>query len=93
MLYKGEVCIPGMIKWPAVISSNKVSWFPVISSDLLQTVRDILGVKPSDDLPIDGISILPFLQGKMDHRNKSIYWGFNIKGNFSNEYNILYLPV
>ena len=67
MLYEGGVCVPGMIEWPDVISSNKVSWFPVISSDLLPTVHDILGVKPSDDRPTDGISILSFLQGKMDH--------------------------
>ncbi|XP_065903953.1 N-acetylgalactosamine-6-sulfatase-like [Dysidea avara] len=88
LLYEGGVRVPGMIEWPDVISSNKVSWFPVISSDLLPTVRDILSVKPSDDRPIDGISILPFLQGKIDHRNQSMYWGFNINGNFSNEYNI-----
>ena len=88
LLYEGGVRVPGMIEWPDVISSNKVSWFPVISSDLLPTVRDILGVKPSDDRPIDGISILPFLQGKIDHRNQSMYWGFNIRGNFSSEYSM-----
>ena len=38
LLYEGGVCVPGMIEWPDVISSNKVSWFPVISSDLLPTV-------------------------------------------------------
>ncbi|XP_065904406.1 N-acetylgalactosamine-6-sulfatase-like [Dysidea avara] len=88
LLYEGGVRVPGMIEWPDVISSNKVSWFPVISSDLLPTVRDILGVKPSDDRPIDGISILPFLQGKMDHRNHSIYWGYDIHGNFNGKYNM-----
>ena len=40
--------------------------FPVISSDLLPTVHDILDVKPSDDRPTDGIYILSFLQVKMD---------------------------
>ena len=88
LLYEGGVRVPGMIEWPDVISSNKVSWFPVISSDLLPTVRDILGAKPSDDRPIDGISILPFLQGKMDRRNHSIYWGFNIGGKFDGKYNM-----
>jgi len=46
MLYEGGVRVPGMIEWPDVISSNKVSWFPVISSDLLPSVHDTLGVKP-----------------------------------------------
>jgi len=88
LLYEGGVRVPGMIEWPDVISSNKVSWFPVISSDLLPTVHDILGVKPSDDRPIDGISILPFLQGKTEQRNHSMYWGFDINGNFNGNYNM-----
>jgi len=91
LLYEGgvhPVRVPGMIEWPDVINSNKASWFPVISSDLLPTVCDILGVKPSSDHPIDGISILSFLQGKMDRRNHSIFWGFDINGNFNGKYNM-----
>ena len=82
-LYEGGVRVPGMIEWPDVITSNKVSSFPVVSSDLLPTVRDILGIKPADNRPIDGISILPFLQGKKKYRNQSIYWAYSIPGNFN----------
>ena len=72
-LYEGGIRVPGMIEWPDVITSNKKSSFPVVSSDLLPTVLDILGInKPSDSRPIDGISILPLLQGKVKHRNQSI---------------------
>ena len=88
LLYEGGVRVPGMIEWPDVITSNKVSSFPVVSSDLLPTVRDILGIKPPDNRPIDGISILPFLQGKVEKRNHSIYWAYNIQGNFNGSYNI-----
>ena len=82
-LYEGGVRVPGMIEWPDVITSNKVSSFPVVSSDLLPTVRDILDIKPVDNRPIDGISILPFLQGKVEQRNHSIYWAYQIPGNFN----------
>ena len=37
-LYEGGVRVPGMIEWPDVITSNKVSSFPVVTSDLLPTV-------------------------------------------------------
>ena len=57
-LYEGGVHVPGIIEWPDAISSNRVSQFPVVSSDLLPTVQDILDVEPNDDRPIDGISIL-----------------------------------
>ena len=82
-LYEGGVRVPGMIEWPDVITSNKVSSFPVVTSDLLPTVHDILGINPTDNRPIDGISILPFLQGKVEQRNHSIYWAFQVPGNFN----------
>ena len=89
-LYEGGIRVPGMIEWPDVITSNKVSSFPVVSSDLFPTVLDILGIdKPSDGRPIDGISILPLLQGKVKHRNQSIYWAYQVSSNFIRDtYNI-----
>ena len=90
-LYEGGVCIPGMIEWPDIITSNynEVSSFPVVSSDLLRTVCDILDITLPDNHPINGISILPFLQGRLEHRNQSIYWTFSIPWNFNKgTYNI-----
>jgi len=88
-LYEGGVRVPGIIEWPDVISSNRVSQFPVVTSDLLPTVQDILGVEPSDDRPVDGISILPFLQGEKKKRNQPIFSAYNIReGDFSSQYNI-----
>ena len=43
-LYEGGVRVPSIIEWPDVISGNKISSFPVVSSDLLPTVCDILGI-------------------------------------------------
>ena len=88
LLYEGGIRVPGIIEWPDVITNNKVSSFPVVSSDLLPTVRDILSIKPADNRSIDGISILLFLQGKVEKRNQSIYWAYNIRGNFNRKYNI-----
>ena len=85
-LFEGGIRLPGLIEWPDVIKSNKKSDYPVVSSDLLPTVCDILGVSPPSDRPIDGASILPFLKGEKSKRNASIKWAFNIRGNFKNEY-------
>ena len=87
-LYEGGIRVPGMIEWPDVITSNKVSSFPVVSSDLLPTVRDILGLIPTDNRPIDGISILPLLQGIVERRDQPIYWAFPIKYGFNRKYNV-----
>jgi len=88
-LYEGGVRVPGIIEWPNVIKKNRRSQFPVISSDLLPTVYDILGITPSDNRPLDGISVLPFLHGNVESRNSIISWAFTIReGNFSSKYNI-----
>ena len=86
-LYEGGIRVPGIIEWPSIIKRNKVSSFPVVSSDLLPTLRDIVGIKPTDNRSIDGISILPFLQGKVEKRNHLIHWAYNIKGDFEGVYN------
>ena len=36
--------MPGIIEWPAVINENQKTEFPVVTSDLLPNVCDILGV-------------------------------------------------
>ena len=78
-----------MIEWPNVIRKNRRSQFPVVSSDLLLTVYDLLEISPYDKRPLDGISILPFLHGNMETRNSTISWAFAIpNGNFSGRYNI-----
>ena len=75
-LYEGGIRVPGIIEWPAEITGNSVSDYPVVSSDLLPTVCDILGIDPPQDRPIDGTTLLPFIRGEV-HRNKSIGWEIN----------------
>lgn len=88
-LYEGGVRVPGMIEWPNVVQKNRRSQFPVVSSDLLPTVYDLLGVSPIDNRPLDGISILPFLHGNTESRCSTISWAFAIpNGNFSSRYNV-----
>ena len=81
-LFEGGVRVPGIIEWPAVIQSNRISDFPVVTSDFFPTVSEILG--RSDSLSheiIDGESILPFIRGEQDARQQNIKWAFNIRGN------------
>jgi len=84
-LYEGSICVIGIIEWPDVISmsSNKNSSFSVVSSNLLSTECDIVGIKPPSSCPIDGKSIPPFLRGEMEQRNRFIYWTFRIPENFN----------
>ena len=86
-LWEGGIRVPGIIEWPAVIQENRKSDFPVVSSDLLPTACDIIGVEPPQDRPLDGMSLLPFIRGEVIERNKSIGWAYQItEGNFNGKY-------
>ena len=85
-LYEGGIRVPGIIEWPAVIQSNRVSKFPVVTNDFLPTVYDILGAQPPNDRQIDGISILPHIRGSVESRTKPITWAFNKRGDFNRKY-------
>ena len=87
-LYEGGIRVPGIIEWPAVIKKNYETDFPVVTSDLLPTVCDILGIDPPADRPIDGTSILPLLRGEVTARNESIGWMYPVvDGNFDSPHN------
>ena len=70
--YEGGIRVPGIIEWPDMIKSNRVSDYAVVSSDFLPTVCDILGTQPPSDRPIDGASIMPLLRNERSTRNKTI---------------------
>ena len=49
-VYEGGVRVPGLIEWPAVVKSNRRVDTPIVSSDLMPTVLDILDLKMPDDV-------------------------------------------
>lgn len=86
-LYEGGIRVPAVIEWPQVIKSNHKTDMPVVTSDFLPTVCDILDVSPPTDRPMDGISILPFLSNKASWRNKPIGFAFHVaKGNVNSSF-------
>lgn len=86
-LYEGGIRVPGLIEWPAVITHNSVSDYPVVSNDLLPTVSDIVGFNVSSTGKVlDGISILPMIREGQQIRNSTIKWAFKVPANFSKSY-------
>ena len=85
-LYEGGIRVPGIIEWPAMISSNRATNYSVVSTDLMPTLCDLLNLKCPKDRPIDGISIMPLLNNKEQSRNKTIKWMYNVADNFDSTY-------
>lgn len=101
-LYEGGIRVPGIIEWPAVITKNRISNHPVVTSDFVPTVLDSLGHNEAlvNGRILDGISLLPLLRNKTardsagrEIRSKAstIKWAFHIDGNFNNTYTAVLL--
>lgn len=82
-LHEGGVRVPGLIEWPAVIRTPRASAVPAVTSDILPTVLDLLGLKhPAPTRPLDGISLRRLLvDGTMTERPAPIgFWKYAAQG-------------
>jgi len=68
-LYEGGVRVPGLLEWPGRIKRPTVVKMPCCTSDYFPTVMDVLGFEmEGQPKPIDGVSLLPVIEGKMSER-------------------------
>ena len=81
-LYEGGVRVPGLLVWPAKVTKPRVVKMPCSTSDYFPTVLDVLGfTMKGRPLPIDGVSLLPLIEGRMTRRPRPI--GFESAGQVS----------
>ena len=72
-LYEGGIRIPQLIKVPGGNENIKINE-PTVSYDLFPTILDFIGIE--NNLKIDGISLMPILNGKDDISREEIFWHF-----------------
>ncbi|MCH2115905.1 MAG: sulfatase-like hydrolase/transferase [Pirellulales bacterium] len=86
-LYEGSLLVPGVIEWPAVIKTPRSSSLPIVTSDILPTVIDLIGVKhPKPKRPLDGESLKRLIvDGTMTERASPIgFWFYDTAGEKQN---------
>ena len=75
-VYEGGVRVPSVIEWPGRIEHPMQSAVNAVTSDILPTLCDLTG-QPLPDRPLDGISLVPLLDGSMDRRSVPVcFWSF-----------------
>ena len=62
----------GLIEWPARIPEARKTDVAVCHVDMYPTVLDIVGITMDHQPVLDGISILPLIEGKMERRPKPL---------------------
>ena len=61
--------MPGLLEWPGRAQAGRVVELPCSTLDYFPTVRQIVGYRmPGQARPMDGISLVPLIDGKMDSR-------------------------
>jgi len=74
-IYEGGLRVPAILEWPARIPGPRVTEVPCNTSDIYPTLLKIAGVRMAKQPPLDGISLLSLLEGKMRKRPKPMgFW-------------------
>jgi len=76
-VWEGGIRIPFMAKWPGHIKPGQVLDQPVISLDILPTALAVVGDSSPSKVPLDGVNLLPLLEGKtVDRPHDVLHWEF-----------------
>ena len=68
-LYEGGIRVPGLLVWPGKIQTPRTVKMPCSTSDYFPTVMDVLRLRlDRRPEPVDGVSLLPLIEGKMVDR-------------------------
>jgi arylsulfatase A-like enzyme len=80
-LWEGGVRVPTIIEWPSVVTRNRITDVPCSTIDIYPTIVDLLDIKIEHQPVLDGVSILPLIEGKPFQRHKPMgFWDFAARG-------------
>ena len=76
-MYEGGIRVPCVLEWPEVIKKPATTSAVSVTTDILPTLADITG-QPLPERPLDGISLVPFLNDPAKQRNQPLFfWQYN----------------
>jgi arylsulfatase A-like enzyme len=75
MLYEGGIREPLIVKWPGRVEAGAVEDTPVIGLDFYPTLLELSGLDDADR-SLDGVSLLPLLQGSTSPPERDLFWHF-----------------
>ncbi|MEM7391930.1 MAG: sulfatase-like hydrolase/transferase [Verrucomicrobiota bacterium] len=80
-VYEGGLLVPSILEWPARLKTPRVTSMRCNTSDMYPTLLDVAGVTMKDQPPLDGISLLPLIDGRDETRPEPMgFWDFKAGG-------------
>jgi arylsulfatase A-like enzyme len=74
--YEGGIRVPLIVKWPGLTTPGTKCSFPVINTDFYPTMLQMAGLPLMPRQHLDGISMVPLLEGKKKIGQPGIYWHY-----------------
>jgi arylsulfatase A-like enzyme len=75
--YEGGIRVPLVVRWPGVVESGSRCSVPVSGVDFYPTFCELAGIELSEDVALDGESLLPLLRGTPERfPQRALYWHF-----------------
>ncbi len=80
-IYEGGLRVPAIIEWPARIRSPRITAAPANTVDIYPTLLEAIGARPAAQPPLDGVSLLPVIEGRSDTRPRPMgFWRYPAPG-------------
>lgn len=77
-LWEGGIRVPAVLEWPNHLKARRITT-PVCTSDFYPTLLNICGINIKDQPIVDGLDVMPILQGKSAERPHPIAFQAPIK--------------
>jgi arylsulfatase A len=74
--YEGGVRVPLIVYWPGVTRAKSECDVPAITMDLYPTILEMVGLAPTNEEPIDGVSLVPLLRKSGLLAERPLYWHY-----------------
>ena len=80
-VYEGGLLVPAILEWPAKIRQHRATDMRCNTSDIYPTLLEIAAAGVENQPPLDGISLLPLIEGKQNRRQSPMgFWDYTASG-------------
>ena len=73
-LWEGGIRVPAIVRWPGRIPAGRVSGQVGVTMDLTASILAATGVALPAELKLDGMNLLPILEGKAPVVERTLFW-------------------
>lgn len=74
--YEGGIRVPCIVRWPGKVEAGSTTDLPSYFPDWFPTLVQAANLDLKSSQPLDGMSLLPAVEGKEVQRDKPLIWNF-----------------